>query len=145
MKEPFSRDDTPCVAADASLLAEQVAYYRARAGEYDAWWSRTGRYDRGAEFNARLARRTSRTSRAPLARLARGARGRRRALELACGTGLFTRHLAPCGRSRDGDRRVARSHRDQSRARREQVANVDYVAGGSVRVAAVARATTACS
>ena len=51
MKEPFSRDDAPCVAADASLLAGQVAYYRARAVEYDAWWYRTGRFDRGAENN----------------------------------------------------------------------------------------------
>ena len=38
--------------ADTALLADQVAYYRARAGEYDEWWFRTGRYDRGAEFNA---------------------------------------------------------------------------------------------
>jgi hypothetical protein len=26
------------------VLAEQIAYYRARAGEYDDWWVRRGRY-----------------------------------------------------------------------------------------------------
>jgi demethylmenaquinone methyltransferase/2-methoxy-6-polyprenyl-1,4-benzoquinol methylase len=37
--------------ADARL-AEQVAYYRARAPEYDQWWRREGRYDLGDEFGA---------------------------------------------------------------------------------------------
>src|ERR1700712_490185 len=37
---------------DPAILAEQVAYYRKRAGEYDEWWFRTGRYDHGAELNA---------------------------------------------------------------------------------------------
>ena len=36
----------------ADILGDQIAYYRARAGEYDEWWFRTGRYDRGPEFNA---------------------------------------------------------------------------------------------
>lgn len=35
------------------LLAEQLEYYRERAGEYDEWWERKGRYDRGAEANRR--------------------------------------------------------------------------------------------
>ena len=39
-------------ATDPAILAEQVAYYRKRAGEYDEWWFRTGRYDHGAELNA---------------------------------------------------------------------------------------------
>lgn len=29
------------------VLAEQLGYYRARAGEYDRWFRREGRYDRG--------------------------------------------------------------------------------------------------
>lgn len=33
-------------------LAEQVAYYRARAPEYDRWWRREGRYDQGEAFRA---------------------------------------------------------------------------------------------
>ncbi|MDP8928041.1 MAG: class I SAM-dependent methyltransferase, partial [Actinomycetota bacterium] len=38
---------------ERSLLDEQLAYYRNRAAEYDEWWERRGRYDRGAEMNAR--------------------------------------------------------------------------------------------
>jgi SAM-dependent methyltransferase len=34
---------------DDDLLAEQRAFYRARAPEYDEWWQRLGRYDRGGE------------------------------------------------------------------------------------------------
>src|SRR5208282_4540765 len=34
---------------DDDLLAEQRSYYRARAPEYDEWWQRRGRYDRGEE------------------------------------------------------------------------------------------------
>lgn len=33
------------------ILQQQIAYYRARAGEYDEWFYRIGRYDRSAEFN----------------------------------------------------------------------------------------------
>jgi SAM-dependent methyltransferase len=38
---------------DDPKLSRQLDYYRARAGEYDDWWFRTGRYDRGPEANAR--------------------------------------------------------------------------------------------
>lgn len=93
MKEPLSRDDTPCVAADASLLAGQVAYYRARAVEYDAWWYRTGRFDRGAENNAAWRADVAVAESAVVATLATARPTS--VLELACGTGLFTRHLAP--------------------------------------------------
>lgn len=34
------------------ILAEMVDYYRARAPEYDEWWQRQGRYNRGPDFNA---------------------------------------------------------------------------------------------
>lgn len=37
----------------APILDEMVEYYRARAPEYDEWWQRQGRYDRGAAANAR--------------------------------------------------------------------------------------------
>jgi SAM-dependent methyltransferase len=73
---------------EGKLLDEQLAYYRARAGEYDEWFLRTGRYDRGpahrAEWFAEVA--------AVEAGL-REAGPRGHALELACGTGLWTRHL----------------------------------------------------
>ena len=34
------------------VLASQRAYYRARASEYDAWFLRQGRYDRGEAHRA---------------------------------------------------------------------------------------------
>ncbi|MCC6867398.1 MAG: class I SAM-dependent methyltransferase [Burkholderiales bacterium] len=81
------------VDTDAAILAEQVAYYRRRAGEYDEWWFRTGRYDRGGELNAAWKADAEIVEGA----LCRWLDTRRpaRALELACGTGLFTRWLAP--------------------------------------------------
>lgn len=81
------------IPTDAALLAEQVAYYRQRAGEYDEWWFRTGRYDRGEALNAAWKADAAEVERALCARL--DARRPARALELACGTGLFTRWLAP--------------------------------------------------
>ena len=38
---------------DDALLAEQRAYYRARAPEYDEWWQRHDRYDRGPDLASR--------------------------------------------------------------------------------------------
>ena len=35
--------------SDDELLAEQRDLYRRRAGEYDEWWQRQGRYDHGPE------------------------------------------------------------------------------------------------
>ena len=34
---------------DDSLLKQQIEYYRARATEYDDWFLRIGRYDRGED------------------------------------------------------------------------------------------------
>jgi len=36
---------------ESGPLKEQLEYYRARAAEYDQWWLRQGRYDRGAALN----------------------------------------------------------------------------------------------
>ena len=79
--------------SDAPLLADQIAYYRDRAAEYDEWWFRTGRYDRGPEFNAAWFADVAEVERSLAAFL--DERQPRTALEVACGTGLFTRHLAP--------------------------------------------------
>lgn len=73
---------------DEGVLSEQLDYYRARALEYDKWWMREGRFDRGPETNARWCAETAELE-GVLERF--GPRGD--VLELACGTGLWTRHL----------------------------------------------------
>ena len=78
---------------ESHVLADQIAYYRARAGEYDEWWFRTGRYDRGADFNAQWHAETAAVEAALVSWLA--ARRPAEVLELASGTGLFTRLIAP--------------------------------------------------
>jgi SAM-dependent methyltransferase len=78
---------------ERQLLDDQIAYYRARAAEYDAWWFRTGRFDRGAENNAAWRAEVGVVETAVAEMLAKLRPST--VLELACGTGLFTRHLAP--------------------------------------------------
>ena len=74
------------------LLAGQARYYRERAEEYDDWWFRRGRYDHGPDANARWFADAAEVKAAlerfePVGEV----------LELACGTGLWTRHLASLG------------------------------------------------
>jgi demethylmenaquinone methyltransferase/2-methoxy-6-polyprenyl-1,4-benzoquinol methylase len=75
------------------ILQDQIDYYRARSGEYDQWWFRAGRYDRGPELNARWRADVAAVEHALVDWI--DAKKPRNALELACGTGLFTRHIAP--------------------------------------------------
>jgi SAM-dependent methyltransferase len=75
---------------DSAALREQLEYYRTRAAEYDQWWLRTGRYDRGAEANAQWFADASAVSSALAALPPTG-----RILELACGTGIWTEQLLP--------------------------------------------------
>lgn len=73
-----------------AIIHDQVDYYRARAGKYDEWFFRTGRYDRGPEHRDRWQAEI---------RLVESELRRQlpveQVLELACGTGLWTRHLVP--------------------------------------------------
>ena len=74
---------------DDGLLAEQQAYYRARAPEYDEWWQRRGRYDRGPDLAEEWDRQVAQVA-AALETF--GATGD--VLEMAGGTGWWTARLA---------------------------------------------------
>ena len=65
------------------VLAEQIAYYRARAGEYDDWWYRRGRYALPAALERDWFGDVAEAE-AALGEFAPAGR----VLELACGTGL---------------------------------------------------------
>jgi SAM-dependent methyltransferase len=77
------------LADDDELLGEQRRFYAARAPEYDEWWQRSGRYDRGdhdrREWQAQV-------DEVEQALDAFGATGH--VLEIAGGTGWWTERLA---------------------------------------------------
>jgi demethylmenaquinone methyltransferase/2-methoxy-6-polyprenyl-1,4-benzoquinol methylase len=77
------------VVGDEGLLAEQRAFYRARAPEYDDWWQRRGPYDRGPEVAAEWERQVAVVASALDDVAPTGA-----VLELAAGTGWWTERLA---------------------------------------------------
>ena len=85
---------------DDRLLAEQQAYYRARAPEYDEWWQRRGRYDRGSDLAEEWDRQVAQVA-AALETF--GATGD--VLEMAGGTGWWTARLARTTRSWAGHSR----------------------------------------
>ncbi len=70
------------------LLQQQIAYYRARSGEYDEWFYRQNRYDRGAALSRQWFDEV-RGIRRDLFALGQV----ESALELACGTGIWTQEL----------------------------------------------------
>lgn len=76
------------------VLAEQQRYYRERAGEYDEWWERRGRYDRGEAENRGWFEEIAQVRAAFDAADFGGD-----VLELAGGTGNWTRYLAGRARS----------------------------------------------
>ena len=77
------------MAEEDELLGEQVAYYRARASEYDDWFLCRGRYNRGPDHARRWANEVEMV-RAELHRVDLG----QSVLEFASGTGWWTSVLA---------------------------------------------------
>jgi SAM-dependent methyltransferase len=75
------------------LLAEQIRYYEARAPEYEDLWFRRGSHDLGPALNEEWFRETAVVEAAIDAFDATGS-----VLEIACGSGLWTRRLAPRAR-----------------------------------------------
>jgi demethylmenaquinone methyltransferase/2-methoxy-6-polyprenyl-1,4-benzoquinol methylase len=74
----------------ADILQEQIQYYRERASEYDEWFFRQGRYDRGEKHRQQWLSEVSEVEAVLQALTISGD-----VLELACGTGLWTQYLAP--------------------------------------------------
>lgn len=74
------------------IVQQQIEYYRARAGEYDEWFYRKGRYDRGTDVNQSWFDEVGKVMKA-LHSLPRA----EHILELAAGTGIWTQELAKIG------------------------------------------------
>jgi SAM-dependent methyltransferase len=74
----------------SEILAEQKRYYAERAPEYDDWWYRRGRYTREPERERRWL-----VDVAELEERLQSFAPRGDVLELAAGTGIWTRRLVP--------------------------------------------------
>ena len=74
----------------SDLLREQKRYYAERAPEYDDWWYRRGRYTREPDYERRWL-----VDVAELEQRLQAFAPRGDVLELAAGTGIWTRRLVP--------------------------------------------------
>ncbi len=75
------------------ILADQLAYYSARASEYDDWWLRRGSFDKGPQENEAWFRDVGEA-----VSLLRGVPLGVDVLELAAGTGIWSVYLDEPGR-----------------------------------------------
>ncbi len=75
------------------IIQKQITYYSARAEEYDEWFYRTGRYDRGEEINQRWFNEVA-VVKSALYQI----NAVENILELACGTGIWTQELLNIGK-----------------------------------------------
>ena len=73
---------------NSDIIHDQINYYRVRAGEYDEWFYRQGRFDHGEELNKRWFDQVTDVVRALDVFAPTGD-----VLEFACGTGLWTERL----------------------------------------------------
>ena len=80
--------DTPVSSVPSSTLLSMKTYYQQRASEYDEWFYRQGRYDRGSEANTRWFAEADEVVAALDALSLMGD-----VLELAPGTGIWTQRL----------------------------------------------------
>ena len=76
-----------------NIIQQQIEYYSARAEEYDEWFYRTGRYDRGEEINQRWFNEAA-VVKSELYQIG----AVENILELACGTGIWTQELLNIGK-----------------------------------------------
>ena len=79
----------PSVADSGNVLLEQIEYYQARANEYDDWFLRLGRYDRGEDATRRWFEQVEEVRQALRAIPLDG----KNILELAPGTGIWTEEI----------------------------------------------------
>src|ERR1019366_7987013 len=75
---------------EVDVLRQQVQYYRARATEYDDWFLRLGRYDRGEDATRRWFEQVEEVRHALRGCPLDG----KNVLELASGTGIWTEELS---------------------------------------------------
>lgn len=78
----------PCID-ETFVIREQISYYRARALEYDDWFLRRGRYDRGVDATRRWTEQVGEVRDALGATPLDG----KDVLELAPGTGIWTQEI----------------------------------------------------